>query len=147
MEHEQTTNTIEHEPPADAEAAQQQKLFELMSENEKLQRQLHVRDASAQLTRELRAAGAVSPDLLSSAVEKHIEIGEDGSTQNVQALVERLRRDFPAQFAPSPAPPRPIDGGAGRSDPRPLTREALAKMTPEQIAALDWREVSSVLRS
>ena len=60
------------------------------------------------------------------------------------ALVERLKRKFPEQFAPAKPPPS-IDAGAGVAEVPQLTKEALAKMKPAEIAGVDWEEVKRVL--
>ena len=116
----------------------------LVEENESLRNRLRKRDAMDELGRELRDAGAVSPELLVKAVESELQFGEDGGAVNVAALVENLKNSFPAQFRRGFGHAG-IDGGAGRNEARPLTKETLAKMSPAQIAALDWQEVRQVL--
>jgi len=116
----------------------------LAEENESLRNRLRMRDAMDELGRELRDAGAVSPELLSKAAADELQFGEDGGAVNVAALVEKLKKSFPTQFGRGFGHTS-IDGGAGRNDPRPLTKETLAKMSPAQIAALDWQEVRQVL--
>ncbi|HEX2641186.1 MAG TPA: hypothetical protein VHL50_11460 [Pyrinomonadaceae bacterium] len=116
----------------------------LVEENESLRNRLRTRDAMDELGRELRDAGAVSPELLSKAVADELQFGEDGGAVNVAALVEKLKKSFPTQFGRGFGHTG-IDGGAGRNEARPLTKETLAKMSPAQIAALDWQEVRQVL--
>lgn len=40
-----------------------------------------------------------------------------------------------------------IDGGAGRTTVPPITKDALARMKPSEIAELDWADVRKVLAS
>jgi hypothetical protein len=61
------------------------------------------------------------------------------------ALLGKLKASFPEQFGTPP--PASIDAGAGLRPTPQLTREALAKMKPAEIAALDWNDVRRVLAS
>ncbi len=116
----------------------------LRSENEQLKREIRSGRARAALARELTATGARSPELLIAAAEKEIQFDDDGEPVNIAAVVARLTQTYPAQFGSET--PASIDAGAGRSNQNNfLTREALSKMKPEEIARLDWNEVRSVL--
>ena len=131
------------EPPMEESPADETEA--LRAENESLKATIRLRDAQEALTASLAAAGARAPELLFAAVKDSVQFGEDGSPQNAEALVAELKRRFPEQFgAFSPQPS--IDGGAGSGGAAPsLTKEALARMTPAEIARLDWGAVRQVL--
>ena len=115
----------------------------LKAENAGLRSELRLNAAREQLSHALFAAGARTPTLLSEAAKADLQIADDGSVVNAAALVERLKARFPEQFRRNS--PVSIDGGAGRSTPAPLTKGALAKMTPAEINTLDWASVRRVL--
>jgi len=117
----------------------------LRAENEQLRTAVRLRDARDQIAGVLRAAGARSPRLLFESAKDSLQFGDDGSVQNAEAIVADLRRKFPEQFGD----PRPssIDGGAGAARVTLLTKEALAKMNPDEISHLDWDQVRQVLAS
>jgi len=117
---------------------------QLRAENETLKQVLRMRDARAALTDELKTAGARSPQLLFDSVQAEIQFDADGVPLNVAAIAANLKQKFPEQFGPDS--PMSIDAGAGRNDQNNfLTRDALAKMKPAEIARLDWNEVRQVL--
>jgi hypothetical protein len=103
-------------------------------------------EARELLTGSLRSEGAKSPELLFEAMKGQIQFADDGTPANSAAILDLLKRKYPEQFARD-IPAVSIDGGAGRNVPPPLTREALAKMSPAEIARLDWAAVSSVLKN
>ena len=116
----------------------------LRAENDELRNSMRMRDAHEALTKELKAAGARSPDLLFASVQGEIQFDGDGRPANIAALAANLKQKFPEQFGSDR--PASIDAGAGRTNQHNfLTRDALSKMTPQQIARLDWNEVRSVL--
>jgi hypothetical protein len=128
---------LEEEPAGEIEA--------LRVENESLRVAVRLRDARDIMTASLSAAGARSSELLFEAAKDSLQFGEDGSPQNAEALVADLKRRFPEQFGAFPPQP-PIDGGAGSNGGAPaLTKESLARMTPAEIARLDWGAVREVL--
>jgi len=131
------------DPPLEERPADE--IETLRAENESLRAAARVREARDRMTASLAAAGARSPELLFEAAKDLIQFGEDGSPQNAEALVADLKRQFPEQFGGfSPQPS--IDGGAGAGGTAPaLTKEALARMTPAEIARLDWAAVRQVL--
>ena len=133
------------DPPLEERPADE--IVALRAENEALRSAARVREARDRMTASLAAAGARSPELLFEAAKDLIQFGEDGSPQNAEALVADLKRRFPEQFgAFSPQPS--IDGGAGAGGTAPaLTKEALARMTPAEIARLDWAAVRQALAS
>jgi len=118
-------------------------LAPLREENEKLRELLKLRDAREQMVGELQKAGARSPGLLFAYAVDSLQFDDDGHVTNAAATAEKLRRAFPEQFGRDPA--RPIDAGAGGGHRPHLTKEALSKMKPAEIAKLDWVEVRSVL--
>ena len=119
---------------------------QLRAENETLRQTLRMRDARAALTTELKNAGARSPELLFESVQSQIQFDEQGVPVNIAAVTANLKQKFPEQFGPDL--PSSIDAGAGRNDQNKfLTREALTKMKPAEIARLDWNDVRQVLAS
>ncbi len=115
----------------------------LQTENEHLKTKIRIGEAHRQITGELTKAGARSPELLFDSVKSDLQFADDGTAQNVAALVEQLKRDFPEQFGYERPPS--IDAGAGRAAVPHLSKAALAKMKPAEIAQLDWAEVRRVL--
>lgn len=117
----------------------------LQAENEELRDRLKLRDAREEMTGILRSAGARSPELLFNSSKDSLQFDSNGKVVNSAALVEQLKRSFPEQFGSS-VPNGSIDGAAGRSERTDyLTKEKLQKMTPAEIARLDWQEVRKVL--
>jgi hypothetical protein len=131
------------QPPTGEDTANQ--LGDLKAENDSLRNALRLSEARGSLTSELRQAGAISPELLIEVAGREMQFNDDGTIANTAAIVEKFRRQFPAQFRSATLAVAAIDGGAGQSTQPALTKEALAKMTPAQIAALDWQEVRRVL--
>ena len=143
-------------PPGTSEAADNQDITpegvthtagvthtELAAENEQLKATLRTERAHRQITGELAAAGARSPELLFDAIKGELQFDGEGTVANAAATVGKLKASFPEQFGtPTPAS---IDAGAGVRPAPQLTREALAKMKPAEIAALDWNDVRRVL--
>lgn len=143
-----TTETNEQlplpfDPPLKEKPADE--IATLRAENESLRAATRLRDARETLMASLATAGARSPELLFEAAKDSLQFGEDGSVQNAAALVADLKRRYPEQFGVS-SPQPPIDGGAGASGTgQALTKEALARMSPAEIARLDWAAVREVL--
>jgi len=116
----------------------------LRTENDQLRHAIRMRDAREALTNELRAVDARSPQLMFESVRGEIQFDREGRPANIAAIVANLKQKFPEQFG-NDQPPS-IDAGAGRANQNNfLTREALAKMTPQEIARLDWNDVRQVL--
>ncbi len=116
----------------------------LRSENEKLKLAIRMRDAREALTGELKAAGARSPELLFASASGHLQFDDEGKPTNIAAIAANLKQNFPEQFGSFP--PSSIDAGAGAGKQNNfLTREALARMKPAEIARLDWNDVRQVL--
>jgi hypothetical protein len=115
------------------------------AETEELKKTLQLRDAREEMTAALTKAGARSPELLFSSVKESLQFDGEGKVANAAALVEQLKKSFPEQFGVE-RPSGSIDGGAGaRNEPAYLTKEKLARMTPAEIAKLDWQDVRKVL--
>ncbi len=134
------TKTDEQEettPPEDAA------MTRLRVENEQLKTTIRLNAAHRQITGELQKAGARSPGLLFDAVKGELKFDGDGKLENAAGLIERLAARFPEQFGTET--PASIDGGAGSGGGITLTKEALAKMKPAEIASLDWADVRRVL--
>src|ERR1043166_987534 len=130
-------------PPADetpkgvtltSEAA----LTQLRAENERLKKQLQERDAHSSLKDKLRQAGARTPKLLLEAAKGALKLTAAGEIENAVEIIDALKEKFPEQFGGHTPPTVPsIDAGAGRVTKPVLTREALAKMKPSEIAELN----------
>lgn len=120
-------------------------IAKLRRENEELKLAARMKTAHGLFTQELSKLGARSPELLFDTVRGKIQFDEGGEPLNTAALVADLRSKFPEQFG-SHQTSASIDAAAGAGDrPNFLTAEALAKMTPQEIARLDWNEVPSIL--
>lgn len=117
---------------------------ELAAENEQLKTTIRLNAAHRQITGELARAGARSPELLFDAVKDGLQFAADGTLQNAAAVIGKLKASFPEQFGAEQIPTS-IDAGAGAATVPQLTKEALAKMKPAEIARLDWAEVRRVL--
>lgn len=129
---------------ADADAGDP--LRNVEAENEALRQLVRLQDAREQITARLREAGARSPALLFAQAADELQFDEHGKLVNAAAILSHLKRSYPEQF--ESIGHAAIDGGAGRgSGSHELTKESLAKMTPAEIARLDWEEVRSVLAS
>ena len=119
-------------------------LEKLRIENEELKREMRNTRARTALAKELTVLGARSPELLIAAAEKEIQFDDGGEPVNVADVIEKLTQHYPEQFGMDK--PASIDAGAGRVNQNNfLTRDALSKMKPEEIARLDWNDVRSVL--
>ena len=116
----------------------------LAAENEQLKTTIRLNAAHRQITGELKRAGARSPELLFDAVKDALQFAADGTLQNAAAVIGKLKASFPEQFGAEPLP-ESIDAGAGAAAVPQLTKEALAKMKPAEIAELDWADVRRVL--
>jgi len=133
------------EPPQEAKpAAELSEIDTLRLEVDDLTRSLRLAEARNEVTSMLSLAGARSPELLFEAAGKLLQFADDGSLLNAEAVSNELRRKFPEQFAVTIRPM--IDAGAGSTtSPQALTREALARMKPAEIARLNWDDVRHVL--
>jgi hypothetical protein len=143
----QTENTTQNEPPAGGDenvTSEGVTLTELQAENEQLKATLRLNQAHRQITGELAGAGARSPELLFNAVKADLQFADDGTLQNAAALMEKLKSQHPEQFG-TRQPIQSIDAGAGLAVAPQLTKDALAKMKPSEIAELDWNDVKRVL--
>ena len=118
----------------------------LAAENEELRSEIRMRGAVYDIEKRLAAAGARSPGLLAKEAAGGFQFGEDGTLANPEGLIENLRRSYPEQFGRD-VPAGSIDAGAGRNAAPPLNREALSRMTPNEIRELDWEEVRAALAS
>ncbi len=120
-------------------------LNELQTENEQLKAAIRLRDARATVMDELKRAGARSPGLLFEAVTGDLQFDDEDKPANTAALVAKLKGAHPEQF--STDAPQPIDAGAGVIRKPALSKDALKRMKPAEIAELDWAEVRRVLAS
>lgn len=120
-------------------------LDELRQQNEELRIAARLRDARDQMKAELEKAGARSPDLLFESMQSALDFDAEGKTVNVAELVRGLRMRFPEQFVRDTPTPS-VNAGSGAVGSRvALTKEALARMSPAEIAKLDWNAVREAL--
>lgn len=119
----------------------------LKAENETLRTLLRVRDARDAIVQRLRSAGARSPGLLFAYAVDSLQFDAGGKLENEEAILAHLKSSFPEQFTAGPA--GSVTGGMsdGRQNAAGLTKEKLARMTPAEIAKLDWDIVADVMRS
>ncbi len=117
----------------------------LRAENDELKNVVRLQSARDEIIRMLSDADAQSPGLLFAYAVDMLQFDDDGTLMNAAAISEHLRKSFPEQFVRR-QPVAAIDGGAGARGPAQyLTKDALAKMTPADIAKLDWAQVRQVL--
>ena len=140
--------SVSSSPPAPS--ASEKELNDLRAQNDRLRSELRLFSARDTLLTELTAQNARSPELLFDASVNRFEFNDDGALTNGASLINDLHQKFPEQFvteeAVAPPPIPPIHAGAGRDRAQQtLTREALAKMTPQEVALLDWNDVKHVL--
>ena len=128
-----------------AEPSETAEVERLRSENEELRQAVRMREARDMVIESLKNAGARSPQLLFEAAHRDLQFNDDGSPANASQIVERLKQQFPEQFGDFRLPVS-IDAGAGTGSPPMLTKEMLARMSPAEIAGLDWNEVRTALR-
>ncbi len=143
----QTENTTQNTPPNDGGetvASQDVTLTELQAENEQLKATIRLNEAHRQITGELAQAGARSPELLFNSVRDALQFADDGTLLNSAALLQKLRDAHPEQFG-THQPIGSIDAGAGIATAPQLTRDALRKMKPAEVAELDWNDIKRVL--
>lgn len=126
-----------------AEAGTDPALNALRAENDELRSRLRLWDARDAVTAELRASGARSPELLWDALSGQIEFDGEGKAVNAAAAVAAFKAKYPEQFGTHI--PQSIDAGAGVNVGTRLTKAALARMKPSEIAELDWNDVKRVL--
>ena len=117
----------------------------LRQQNEELRIAARLRDARDHMKAELEKAGARSPDLLFESMQSALDFDAEGKTVNVAELVRGLRTRFPEQFVRETPTPS-VNAGSGAVGSRvALTKEALAQMSPAEIAKLDWNAVREAL--
>lgn len=146
------TTQTQNEPPAPAggdtqteETPEGVTLNQLQAENGQLRAEIRFGAARDSVTTELKRAGARSPGLLFESVRNDLQFDDEEKPANTAAIVARLKTAFPEQFGGDA--PQSIDGGAGVVRKPSLTRDALKRMKPAEIAELDWSEVRRVLIS
>lgn len=128
--------------PASADGDETE-LTRLRDENTELRQTARFAAAREVLNDALRSSGASSPALLFETARGDLQFADDGTLTNAAAITASLKARYPEQFGSGR--PLPIDGGAGRTELPALTKESLAKMSPDEIARLDWATVREVL--
>lgn len=126
----------------DESADESSQTEQLTNENERLRRELGIEKAKRLITTELTLAGARSPELLFGTLTERLEFDDNGEPANTAGLVADFKSRHPEQFGTQTAS---IDAGAGTTAKPALTREALGRMKPAEIAKLDWAAVREVL--
>lgn len=132
-------------------AAQKEKERADLSEAEKkqaelddLRTQLRMRDAKDDVVAALEKEGARSTLLMWNAIKGDLEFDDAGKLTNLTTLIKDLKADYADQFGEA-KPTDSIDGGKGQTAAEPLTKDKLSKMTPREIAELDWEDVKKAL--
>lgn len=118
----------------------------IAGEDEELTALVRMDRARQKIMAELADAGARSPELIFEMMKPELQFGPDGGVENAVLLTARLRAKYPEQFIVETRVAS-IDAAALPSSQRRLTKEALSKMTPAEIAKLDWSDVRRVLAS
>ena len=139
-----TTNRAAEADETNSDVGAIEAVEQLKTENVRLKATIRLSQAHRQITAELAKAGARSPELLFTSVQGDVQFGDDGTVQNTGALVSMLKAKFPEQFGSTA--PGSIDAGL-KPATSPLTASALAKMSSDEIARLDWDDVKRVLTS
>lgn len=117
----------------------------LLAENSALQTALRERDTRDVAVDALRTAGARSPTLIFDLIKSRVTYDESSRPQNIDVLIKTLRHTNPEQFGRDAAA---VDASAGTTQQsEPLTREMLAKMSPDEIRRMDWQTVRQILNS
>jgi hypothetical protein len=81
---------------------------------------------------------------LFDSIKGKLQFDDEGKPANAAALVRHLKTVHPEQFG-SERTASSIDAGAGGTVTPQLSRDALSRMKPSEIAALDWADVRRVL--
>ena len=139
------TDEAAHDAAPDAAESAAAELDTLRRENEELRAAERLRNARSSIAADLERAGARSPELLFAAVMGELKFDDHGQVTNAGDLIGRLRQSYPEQFEEH-VRTHSIDAGAGRGT-QMLTGDALSRMTPAEIAQLDWAEVRAALSS
>lgn len=120
-------------------------LERIKKENEELRASNRLRDARDEVVAALSQAGNKSPELAFNAIKGDLKFDDAGKLLNSKDLIENLKTSYPEQFG-TEKPDTGIDAGAGqKGGGEKITKESLAKMTPEEVNKLDWAEVSKVM--
>lgn len=120
-------------------------LERIKKENEELRSANRLRDAKDEVVAALAAAGNKSPELAFRAIQGDLKFDEKtGKLLNAKDLIDGFKTSYPEQFG-TEKPGQGIDGGAGQGQGgAKLTKEAIEKMTTDEINK-NWAEVSKVL--
>ena len=97
--------------------------------------------------RSARRAGVVDEDAAFQLLDRsRVEWDETGAPANVETLLEELLRRKPWLRQPREVPAPAVNlTNPAREAPRRLTREAIRRMTPEEINA-NWEAIEAALR-
>jgi len=119
-------------------------LERLQKENKDLKDAQRLTTAKGEVIAALTAAGAKSPELLFAASQDQLKFDEAGKLINLADITTALKTSYADQFG-TEKPDGSVDGGAGKETGGKLTVAMLEKMSPAEINALDWKEVSEVM--
>lgn len=132
---------------AAADAAAKAKLTEderKDAEISDMRTQLRMRDAKDDVIAALEKAGTKATGLMWNAIKGDLEFDDKGKLTNLDSLVKDLQADYPDQFG-TQKPGESIDAAGKTKGGETLTKEKLALMTPAEVMALPWDEVSKVM--
>lgn len=116
---------------------------DLAAENATLRTRVREMAASQALNAALEKAGVTATSLVTKALIADVQFDDADAPVNVAALIAKARGEFPAVFRSDAA--NGIDARVASPPPERLTREMLKKMSPAEIAKLDWEQVRAAL--
>jgi hypothetical protein len=142
--HEDTDGT--YRCKARKEAEEQGRWKELAEQAQADKAELEAKWAKAEQDRQLESIARTlkfrDPDLVGHLVPASVDRND---TAAVKAALEAVATERPHLVDGAPPPPSGGPAGGTQTDPPKLTREQLAAMKPEQVAALDPKVVNEAL--
>ena len=128
------------------EAEEQGRWKELAEKAQADKAELEAKWVKAEQDRQLESVARTlkfrDPDLVGHLVPASVDRND---TAAVKAALETVAKERPHLVDGAPPPPSGGPAGGGKQDPPGLTREQLAAMKPEQVAALDPKVVNEAL--
>jgi seryl-tRNA synthetase len=128
------------------EAEEQGRWKELAEQAQADKAELEAKWAKAEQDRQLESIARTlkfrDPDLVGHLVPASVDRND---TAAVKAALEAVAKERPHLVDGAPPPPSGGPAGGTQTDPPKLTREQLAAMKPEQVAALDPKVVNEAL--
>lgn len=116
---------------------------DLAAENAVLRTRVREMAASQALNAALEKAGVAATSLVTKALIADVQFDDADAPVNVAALIAKARGEFPDVFRNDAV--NGIDARVASPPPESLTREMLKKMSPAEIAKLEWEQVRAAL--